>query len=102
MGVGQPGEPPHLHAHGEILPLDMRRGNLLPLGVSLNRLLDRSGALSGAVADLRIIVGLAIKLDQHGVIDFAPKGVLDRREIGLVAVRGEAGRGALSGRRDRE
>src|SRR4029079_17376329 len=48
--VREPGEPPHGHAHGEVLALDIRGRNVPVVGIALDRILLRSAALAGAVA----------------------------------------------------
>lgn len=86
--VSQTGEPPHVHPHGQILPLDMRRAHVRRVRVANNRIDLAADADGGAVTLLGLRVG-AIELLQHGVVDVSAKGILDGRQIHLVAVRGE-------------
>src|SRR2546425_7484066 len=75
-GVGQPREPPDLHADREILPLDVARPGLLQVGeADLLVLLDRhdAGRAVAAPAGRRLLVGLY----DGRVVDVVAEGRID-------------------------
>jgi len=51
--VRQPSEPPHAHAHGEVLALHVRRADMLRIGLALDPILLNASAFCGAIAALR-------------------------------------------------
>ena len=86
--VGQSGEPPHRHAHGEVLPLDVARADVLRIGIAGDILAPNADALSRAVALLSLWRG-AVQLLQQGIVNIVAERFLDRLKIRLVAVAGE-------------
>jgi hypothetical protein len=87
-GVGQAGEAAHSHAHGQVLPLDMRRADFGHVGLAEDRFLDRARAFGGAVFAL-VPLGagrVAVLLDENGVVHIAGERVRDGLEISPVAV----------------
>ena len=54
-GVRQPGEPAHVHPHGEIGPLHVGHGDVLHVGIALNAGLADARAFRRAVAALAAV-----------------------------------------------
>jgi len=86
-GVRQPSEPAHAHSHGQIVPLDVRRADVLRIWVTLDSLLPRAEALRRAVAALGSIRNLTVELHKLGIVDVATERALNRLQIGPVPVR---------------
>ena len=61
--IGQAGKPPHVHPNGEVLPLHIRRADMLHIRVAFNSLLLRSCAIGGAVAAFGTLRRSAINID---------------------------------------
>ena len=88
--IGQPGEPPHAHAHGEVLALDKARRDVLFVGIAADSAFDGPAALASAVAALLLgAAGSAVELHQHGVVNFLAKGAIDRGQVAFVPVRSQ-------------
>ena len=87
-GVRQPGEPVHVHSHGEVRPLHVGRGDVLHVGVALDAGLLDPGAFGRAVA-ARGAGRRAIQFHELGVVDIGPEGAFHGLQIGPVAVAGE-------------
>lgn len=94
--IRQPGEPPHLHPHGQVLALGVAGRDVLRARVARDRRLTRPDALAGAVAPLSRAGRAfgrgrrgAIELHQHGVVDIVAEGVLDGFQVWAVAIAGE-------------
>src|ERR1022692_1094040 len=87
-GVRQPGKPPHIHSHVEILSLNVGRADVLWVGRANDRLSFGPKTLRRAVTgrSLRIV---AINLDQLRVVDIIRESIRYSRQIHLVAVRGQ-------------
>ena len=83
--VREPGEPAHMHPHGEVLALDVGRGDVLRVGATLDLDLAGSGAFGGAVAARRTRRG-AVDLHELGKVHISPEGALDGFQIGPVTV----------------
>lgn len=54
-GIGEPGEPAHVHPHGEVVPLNVGCRNVVPIRVAIDLGLLGSGAFGGTVAAFRAI-----------------------------------------------
>jgi len=86
--VRQSCESAHLHAHREVLPLHVRRGNVTRIGIALD---DRCTAAD----DLRRTVSALLpvrRIDfvEHAVVDFASfKRRIDGHQVCAIAVRGQ-------------
>ena len=90
-GVRQPGEPTHLHPHGEVLSLHKAGGDVGRVGIAKYRVFLDARTLRGAVPFLPLRV-VAVDLDQLGVVDVKQsKGIGNSRQIHPVAVRGQLG-----------
>ena len=87
-GVCQSGEPPHVHSHGEILSLNVRRADVLRVGRSDNRLSFGPKTLRRAVTGCPLGIA-AINLNQLRVVDILSEGIRDGGQIHLVSVRGQ-------------
>src|SRR5207245_3333844 len=85
-GVGQSREPPHAHPHGQVLPLDVGRADVLGVGVAGAALSHRPDALRRAVAG-NSGAFRTVQLDQHGVVDFGAEDGLYGFDVDFVAVR---------------
>jgi hypothetical protein len=85
-GVRQAGEPPHAHADGQVLPLNVTGAHQGRVGPPLDELLGAADALGRAVALLGLL-GRPVDLDQHGVGCPATEGILNGREVHGVPVR---------------
>ena len=84
--IGQAGEAPHLHPHGQILAFNVTRRYVFRIGIAANNLLLAADAISGAVARFRIS-RLAIEFYQHGVVDVVLKSTGDSVNVNRMAVR---------------
>lgn len=86
-GIGEPRKAAHAHPHGQVLALDVGRGNR-PLG----RVADDLGSLDTAAFRRAVprrafaLAGVAVELDQHAVVDVLTESIGDRDEIGTKAV----------------
>jgi len=69
--IGQPSEPTHRHAHGEVLTLDIARANVLGIGIAGDPLAVAADAFGGAVA-LLSCARFGVLLDEHREIDGDP------------------------------
>src|SRR5260221_516738 len=87
-GISEPSKTAHVHAHREILSLDVAGRNVQWVGCAENQFLFAAVALRGAVALLRF--GIVPKmLDEHRVIDVIRKGVNHGIQVDLVAIAGK-------------
>lgn len=89
--VGQAGKAAHVHPHGQVLTLNMRRADKSLVGVAFNRALFGASAFSGRVFLFVALLarGVAIQLDQLGVIHVATERAFDCFQISLVTVSGQ-------------
>src|ERR1022692_2951980 len=87
-GVRQPGKPPHIHSHVEILSLNEGRADVLWVGRANDRLSLGAKTLRRAVTGCSLGI-VAVNLDQLRVIDILSEGIWYSRQIHLVAVRGQ-------------
>src|ERR1022692_2292406 len=87
-GVRQPGEPPHVHPHVEILPLNVGRADMFGIGRTNDRLSLGPKKLRRAVTGCSLGIA-ALDLDQLRVIDILSEGIGDGGQVHLVAVRGQ-------------
>ena len=69
--IGQPGEAPHGHAHGEVLALDIGRADMRNIRVAFDAMLAGTDALCGAVA-ARCSDRRAIELHKLRKVHIAP------------------------------
>jgi len=75
--ISQPGKPPHLHSHGEVLTFNVTRGDVLWIGPAGNRCRHSSNALSRTVPSF----GFGrhpVKFNQGCIIDFRTESILLR------------------------
>jgi hypothetical protein len=81
-------KPAHVHPHGEVLALDVRRGNLRLVRIAFNAALLGARALSrGILLFVALLArGTAIQLDKLGVVHIATKRAFNGFQIRLVAV----------------
>ena len=86
-GIGQPSEAPHVHPHGQIIPLGKRRADMLGIRLAFATKGMRPNDLGRAVP-LRPIDGLTINLDQHGIVHVCPEARFNGFQIGPMPVRG--------------
>jgi hypothetical protein len=86
--VCQPGEAAIAHADSEVLTLNIRSRNVFFVGIPNLRFTMATDALRRAVA-ARSGISSAVELVQDGVVNIALKGVIDRVEVQLEAVRGK-------------
>jgi hypothetical protein len=84
-GVRQPGEPPHIHPHVEVLSLNVGRADMLRVGRTNDGLSLSAKTLRRAVTGcpLRIV---AIDLDQLRIVDIFRESIGDGSQVHLVAV----------------
>lgn len=87
-GIGQPGEPPHVHPHIKILSFNVRRADMLRVGRTNNSLSLGAKTLRRAVALLSLEIA-AEDLHQLRVIDPGSESVWYGNQVHLVAVRGQ-------------
>lgn len=83
--VGQAGESAHVHSHGQVLPLNKAGRNVLWIGTPGNYNFAATDALRWTVGRFTLAVGY-IHFNQHRVINVIPEAVLNRGEIGAMAV----------------
>lgn len=86
--VGQAGESAHAHPHCQVVPLGVARGDMVGIGVGRDDFCPGPDAVGRAIADFAVLRS-TVELDQHGVINICPEGILDSREVGFMPVRGE-------------
>lgn len=84
-GIRQPREPADVHPHREILPLHVRRADVLRVRVARNRHLHAAFACGRAIAGIRL--DAAVNLHKHRVVDVTPEGIFDGRQVHLLPVR---------------
>src|ERR1039457_2943948 len=78
-GVRQPGEPPHVHPHVEILSLNVGRADMLRVGRTNDRLSLGPKTLCRAVTDCSLGIA-AINLDQLREVDIVCEGIRNSRQ----------------------
>jgi hypothetical protein len=83
-----------VHPHGQVLPLGVAGRDVRRVRLAGDRRLARPDALPRTVAPLRRTrrtLGWrgAVELHQHRIVDVVAEGVLDRLQVGAVAVAGE-------------
>jgi hypothetical protein len=88
-GIRQSGKAAHGHTHREVLPLDIRRGDVLKVWRTADNRATRSHADCGAVAGLWRLASIAVNLLQHRVINLLAERVSNRVQIDAVTVRGQ-------------
>ena len=71
----------HRHAHLEILPLNVARGNMRMVGVARDYCLASAHADRGAVARLWPLFSIAVNLLEHGEINLCSEYIFDRVKI---------------------
>ena len=86
--IRQPREPAHVHAHGEILTLHVRRGYVLRVRVAFYYLRGGTENLRRAVARLGLSLP-SVDLRQHCVVHIRAESILDGVQIHMVSVRRE-------------
>jgi len=84
--ICQARESSHTHPHGEILSLNITRGDVLRIGIAQDSLRDCAKTLRRAVALLSFRI-VAVKLHKLRVVDLIRKSIDDGVQIHLVAVR---------------
>ena len=77
-----------MHPHGQVAALDVRRADMLHVGVDFNGALFDASAFSGAVAAVVGCANIAIHLDQLGIVHIATERTFNSFEICAVAVAG--------------
>ena len=87
--VGEPGEPAHVHPHGEVLTLDVGRRDVRHVGLAFDADLLRPGALGRAVAALRVVGRGAVDLHELGEVHVTAEGAFHGLQIRPVTVAGE-------------
>lgn len=88
-GIRQAGEAAHVHAHREIVPLHIRRADVVEIGLAFDRGLLDASAIGGAVAPLRALRSSAVDLHELRIVDVGPERALDGFKVRLVPVAGE-------------
>jgi hypothetical protein len=86
--VGQSGEAAHLHSHREILAFRVTRGHIRRVRVARHPKRSASGTHRRAVM-VFYARWTAVHLDQHRIVNLSAEGILNGRQIRLVAVSGE-------------
>src|ERR1017187_2844464 len=84
-GIRQPGEPPHVHPHVEILSLNVGRADVLRVWRTDDRLSLGAKTLRRAVTGCSFGI-VAINLNQLGEVDILSESIGYSRQIHLVAV----------------
>ena len=87
-GIGQSGEPTHIHSHVQILPLNVACAYVLRIGVANNGLLLATDASSRAVSPLTFRV-VSVDFNQLGVINAIAERICDSGQVHLVPVSGQ-------------
>ena len=86
--ISQPSEAAHVHAHSQILPLDVGRADVNLIGIANDYLLLDAKTSRGAVPLLFFGIA-AVDLDDLGIVDAAAKRILNRSQIHFGAVRAD-------------
>lgn len=84
--VRQPCEAAHPHARGEVRTFDIRRGDMLGIGIAYDILLFAADTLSGAVSLLALGV-FAVDFMKLRIVDMAVKSSLYGLEICVQSIR---------------
>ena len=87
--VGQSRKSAHRHTHGQVLPFDMRRADMVRIGIAADLFLFRANTISRAVAPFETGGAGAIDFDQLSKINIVAKGGRDRLQISRVTVAGK-------------
>src|ERR1700730_15030215 len=86
--VRQPSEPPHAHAHGQILPLNVARRDMVRVWVASAAECLSPVNLRWAVPTRRMR-NLAIELNELGIIYIGTKPGLDCLKISAIPIAGD-------------
>src|SRR5258708_18087122 len=87
--VCQTSETAHSHSHAQVLPLHVRGADVLRVRLSAQDASTAPDARCGAVTALREVRGHTVNLDQHCVINTAPKRIFHGIGIDSVTVSSE-------------
>lgn len=78
-----------MHADVQIVPLGIRRGNVLHVGIAFNPFLTSTDAFRGAIAALDALGSFAVELHKHRVINVGTERAFNGLQVGLMAVAGK-------------
>jgi hypothetical protein len=90
--VRQPGEATHVHPHRQICPLHIAGADMAHVWATCDGFLFDPGADARAVA-AGGFSGLAIGLDEHGIVDIPAECLTNRLQVRLMAVAGKLNAG---------
>jgi len=87
--VRQSRESAHSHSHSQILALSVAGRNVIVVRITANHRAPRTHALSGRVTRLWGQWLIAIKFNQHRVVNLSPESLIDRDQVSSETVRGQ-------------
>jgi hypothetical protein len=85
--VRKPRESPHLHPHGQVLPLDVRCAYPVRIGIAIPHLGYRLHHWAWGVALMPMLAVIAIQFNELGKVYLRSKSVLDDAAIEHEAIR---------------
>lgn len=86
--IGEPGKPPHRHAHGEVLAFDIGRANVSGIGNTTDRFHIAANASCRTIPRLICFRG-TVDFVQLRVIGVSPESLLNRSQVRFVLVCGD-------------
>ncbi len=84
--ISQSSKPAHTHSHRQILALCVAGRNVVVVGIAADHCPPRAHTLRGRIASVRLLRDIAVKFNQHCVVDLGSESLVNRDQIRLVAV----------------